>query len=72
MTTIENLINFGYPKEAFEITYIGTPNITILGGTEREQENLLQSLTYRKAMVSFTTKEDIDNKAEGDYCLYFH
>jgi hypothetical protein len=72
MATIENLINFGYPKEAFEITYMGTPNMTILGGTKEEQENLLHSLTYRKAIVSFTTKEDIDNKANGDYYLYFH
>lgn len=59
-------------KEAFEITYMGTPNMTILGGTKEEQENLLHSLTYRKAIVSFTTKEDIDNKANGDYYLYFH
>lgn len=51
---------------------MGTPNMTILGGTKEEQENLLHSLTYRKAIVSFTTKEDIDNKANGDYYLYFH
>lgn len=69
--TIQNLIDFGYPKEAFEITNMGTPDITFCGGTEEEQNNILQSLTYRKAMVSFTTKEDIDNKANGDYHLYF-
>ena len=41
------------------------------GGTEEDQQNILNSLTYRKAMISFTTKEDIDNKANGDYHLYF-
>ena len=27
-TTTKNLINPGYPKEAFEITYMSTPDIT--------------------------------------------
>ncbi len=40
--TIRNLIDLGYPKEAFG-----------------------------RAGVSFTTKEDIDNKANGDYHVYF-
>lgn len=70
--TIYNLINLGYPKEAFEITNMGAPNITFCGGTEEEQQNILHSLTYRKAMISFTSKEDIDNNANGDYYVYFH
>ena len=69
--TIHNLIDYGYPEEAFEITNMGTPNITFRGGTEEEQKNFLHLLTYRKAMISFTTKEDIDNTANGDYHLYF-
>ena len=69
--TISNLIDLGYPQEAFEITNMGTPNITFCGGTEEDQQNILHSLTYRKAMISFTTKEDIDNKANGDYRMYF-
>ena len=69
--TIRNLIDFGYPQEAFELTNMGTPKITFCGGTEEEQQNILHSLTYRKAMISFTTKEDIDNKANGDYRVYF-
>ena len=69
--TISNLIDLGYPQEAFEITNMGTPNITFCGGTEEDQQNILHSLTYRKAMISFTTKEDIDNKANGDYHVYF-
>ena len=69
--TIQNLIALGYPQEAFEITNMGTPNITFCGGTEEDQQNILHLLTYRKAMISFTTKEDIDNKANGDYRVYF-
>ncbi len=69
--TISNLIDLGYPQEAFEITNMGTPNITFCGGTEEYQQNILHSLTYSKAMISFTTKEDIDNKANGDYHVYF-
>ena len=69
--TIRNLIDLGYPREAFEITNMGAPNITFRGGTDEQQQRILHSLTYRKAMISFTTKEDIDNKAHGDYHLYF-
>ena len=69
--TIRNLIDFGYPQEAFEITNMGTPNITFCGGTDKEHQHILYSLTHRRAMISFTTKEDIDNKANGDYHLYF-
>ena len=69
--TIRNLIDLGYPQEAFEITNMGAPNIPFCGGTDEEQQSILHSLTYRKAMISFTTKEDIDNKANGDYHLYF-
>ena len=69
--TIQNLIALGYPQEAFEITNMGTPNITFCNVTKADQQNILHSLTYRKAMISFTTKEDIDNKANGDYHVYF-
>lgn len=69
--TIRNLISLGYPQEAFEITPMGTPNITFHGGADEERQNILQSLTHRKASISFTTKEDIDNTANGDYRVYF-
>ncbi|MBR4057041.1 MAG: hypothetical protein IKK00_02750 [Oscillospiraceae bacterium] len=70
--TIHNLIALGYPKGAFELTNMGAPKITFCGGTEEDQKNILHALTYSKANISFTTKEDIDNKANGDYYLYFH
>ena len=69
--TIHNLTDLGYPQEAFEITNMGTPNITFYGGTDEEQQNIMHSLTYRKATISFTTQEDINNKANGDYRMYF-
>ena len=70
-TTIHNLIDLGYPKEAFEVTNMGEPNITFCGGTDEEQQSILHSLNYRKAKVSFTTKEDIDRHTNVDYHLYF-
>ena len=70
--TIRNLIDLGYPPKAFEITKIGdSSKINFLNGTEEEQQNILQSLTYQKASIAFTTKEDIDNKTNGNYHLYF-
>ena len=69
--TIINLIDLGYPKDAFVLTDMCVPDITFVGGTPGEHEKIMQSLIHRKAMVSFTTKEDIDNKADGDYRMYF-
>lgn len=69
--TIRNLIDFGYPREAFDMTNMGTPNVTFCSGTDEEKQHILDSLTYRKATISFTTKEDIDGKANGDYRIYF-
>jgi len=71
--TIRNLLSLGYPQEAFERTYIELPmeKITIRGGTEEDRKALLDAMTYQKATISFTTKEDVDNKANGNYYLYF-
>lgn len=71
--TIRNLIALRYPREAFDLTPQGLPaqKIRIHDGTEEDQELLLDRLTNRKAMISFTTKEDIDRKTNGDYRLYF-
>lgn len=71
--TIDNLILSGYPKEAFELTKmeIPTEKIKFKGGTKEDIEKILFSLTHKKAMISFTTKEDIDMKTNGDYRLYF-
>ncbi len=69
--TIETLLRLGYPKEAFELTKMESPNITFCGGSEEEHQKILDLLTYRKAMISFTTKEDIDRTTNGDYHLYF-
>ena len=59
--TMQNLISLGYPQEAFDPGQAGLP-------TEKNtfQSCLAEetpSLTGRKATVSFTTKEDIDDKA---------
>lgn len=70
--TVRNLVNLGYPKEAFDLTYQKLQSkITIRGGTEEDKIKIMDALTHRKATISFTTKEDIDSKAHGDYYLYF-
>lgn len=71
--TIKNLISFGYPQESFYSANmeIPTEKITFQGCLEEDKQKMLYSLAHRKATVSFTTKEDIDNKANGDYHLYF-
>lgn len=72
-TTVKNLIALGYPPEAFELTHqeLSTKKITFQGASEEDMQRLLYALAHRKVSVSFTTKEDIDNKANGDYHLYF-
>lgn len=70
--TIRNLIVAGYPTEAFSETYFTmSDKIAFKGGTAEEKNNLINLLKNRKATVAFTTKEDIDQKAHGDYRLYF-
>ena len=70
--TIHNLIASGYPAEAFsETDYPLNGKITFQGGTTEEINDIIYSLTHRKAKVAFTTQEDIDREAHGDYHLYF-
>lgn len=72
-TTINNLIEMGYPKEAFcEKELELSPKVTFADGTEEKIKNsIIYSLAHRKAKIAFTTEEDIDKKANGDYHLYF-
>ncbi len=74
--TIRNLISLGYPKEAFDttktaVTDFNDDKIKFQGGSEEDKQRIFNALFNRKAMVSFTTREDIDRKANGDYRLYF-
>lgn len=71
-TTIQNLIAAGYPTEAFSETYFPmSDKVTFQGENAEEIKDVIYSFTHRKANVTFTTKEDIDRKAHGDYHLYF-
>ena len=74
--TIKNLISSGYPKEAFvqtktNVIEINSDKIKIRGGSEEDVQRIFDALSNRKVMVSFTTREDIDRKTNGDYRLYF-
>ncbi len=75
-STVKNLISLGYPEESFDSTQTAVKEfnddkIKIKGGSEEEIQRIFDDLANRKIMVSFTTQEDIDRKANGDYRLYF-
>ena len=61
----------GDSLDPFELTKMDVPGFTFGNGTEEEHQKFLDLITYRKAMISFTSKEDIDREADGDYRLYF-
>ena len=71
--TVRNLLSLGYPAEGFEFGHLDIPveKIVVEGVSEEEAALFLQRMANRKAEVCFTTKEDIDKKANGDYHLYF-
>ena len=73
-TTIKNLVYYGYPQKAVEKidTSSKSYKIEFRGEASEDEINYLRNaLKNRKAHVSFTTKEDIDREANGDYHLYF-
>ena len=74
--TIKNLVSLGYPKEAVDLTRTDVKAfnediIRIEDNSEEDVSRIFDALANRKVMVSFTTKEDIDRKTNGDYRLYF-
>lgn len=75
-STVKNLVSLGYPEEAFDsaetdVKTFNDDRIKIKGGSESDAQRMFDALADRKATVSFTTLEDIDKKANGDYHLYF-
>lgn len=74
--TIKNLISLGYPEEAVDSTQTDVKDfnedrIKIESVSKDDAQRIFDILSNRKVMVSFTTREDIDRKANGDYRLYF-
>ena len=71
--TTQNLLDEGYPKEAFsKVVAQGIEKITFDNKTSEEIDEIMKLLqTGRKVMISFTTEQDIDEKANDDYHLYF-
>ncbi len=71
-STFENLLSFGYPPEALSCTKSSiSEKIKIECDIPDLRQSIIDALENRQVRVSFTTKEDIDNKANGDYHLYF-
>lgn len=70
--TINNLVELGYPWEAFCEKVVSLPSkISFANGTPEQQSKIIHALTHRSASIAFTTEEDVDKKANGDYYLYF-
>lgn len=71
-TTIKNLVDLGYPEDAFTVKMVDLPNkISFANGTDEQKNEIVYALTHRSAKIAFTTEEDIDKKTNGDYYLYF-
>ena len=69
--TVQHLKDHGYPVQAFEVPKpLSFRKITI-SGNQKKAEELKAVLKNRKISVAFTSKEDIESKAHGDYRLYF-
>ena len=70
--TTQNLLDEGYPKEAFEKVKTHNVEETVYANEMQEQiDNIMENLLNKKVNISFTTEQDIDEKANGDYHLYF-
>ena len=74
--TIKNLLSLGYPEEAVtsnetDADEFGDDIIKTKDSTKEDVKRIFDALSDRKVMVSFTTREDIDIKTDGDYHLYF-
>ncbi len=68
--TKESLLRGGYPEEAFTDTILGYTTLISLpdenGKITERQEPLI-----RKVMISFSSLEDIELTANGDWRMYF-
>ncbi len=74
--TIKNLISSGYPEDAVDsnkadVKEFNEDRIKTEGDSKEEVQRIFDALDNRKVIVSFTTREDIDRKTNGDYRLYF-
>lgn len=72
-TVITNLIAEGYPKKAFAPVKadVNEEKIQFINASQEQIQTIIDAVSNRSVHVSFTTKEDIDREAHGDYCLYF-
>lgn len=49
----------------------GVEKITFANGTQEQVENIMEKILNRKVVIRFTTEQDIDEKANGNYRMYF-
>ena len=70
-TTVQHLKDHGYPVEAIEVSKPLSFIKFTIRGNQKNAEELKAVLKNRKVSVAFTSKEDIESKAHGDYRLYF-
>jgi hypothetical protein len=68
--TRDSLIAGGYPVEAFEDKTVGHLK-TVVQSNENVESVEIQEPLIRKVHISFTSLEDIEIKANGDWRMYF-
>ncbi len=71
--TLDNLRSLGYPQDALEMgkKLEHHEKFNIQCDAEKTEQQIKETLDNRTISISFTTKEDIDKKTNGDYHLYF-
>ena len=69
--TKELLKKHKYPIDALADTSFPIVKVKFANGTAEEQAEILHMLSHGKVSVSFTTQQDIKEKTNGDYHLYF-
>lgn len=70
--TIQNLLGEGYPKEAFKkAKNQNNEEIIYVNEMQEQIDNIMEGLLNKKVTISFTTQQDVEEKANGDYHLYF-
>ena len=69
--TISNLVQYGYPASAFEVNIIPlNEKHELIDGAEEDRRRYVHSMTHRKVRINFASKQDVDDRSNGNYFYY--
>jgi len=69
--TVSNMIKNGYPASAFEVNVVPLGEGEFIGWPEGEKEKYIYDATHCQVLISFSSEQDVKEKANGDYYYYF-